>query len=656
LDMPATGLPSGRALTTEGLFKCGLALVSALLVGATAFWSWYDFEDSRYEAEAKLQAAAMVAKGHAVRSLSAIDAVLTSVVDMVERDGLNSMLADDQQKRLRQLAKRLPQTGGIFVFDHVGTMIVAVPENMAMKLSSSQPIRPVSDREWFKQLREGDNVHVGHALLGRGAHHLFFPVARAIRGPDGDIDGAVQVGVEVTYVAELLRDLELSPGAWLGLYRSSDGSVIARHPMTEAMLGESVNGLPFFPSLSTLVRWTGWVKIGDEERLTSVRKSDILPIISLVSIPKREVYAGAWHRLVPRILTLVALWGTLLALTTFAVRQARQEASFRNMLSASEARFRDMADHAPVMVWVSEADGKCSFNSRSWHEFTGQSTESALGHGWLDAVHPNDRMMVEESMRTLREYREAYQLEYRLRRRDGIYRWTLDAAAPRFGCGGEFLGYIGSVIDISERKETEDHIALLLREVNHRAKNLLTVVQVVARHTADEIDPSLFSKRFSQRLAGLAASHDLLVKSDWRGVDIADLVHSQLTHLGSLVGTRVTFTGPSFRLSTSAAQAIGMALHELATNSVKYGALSDDAGRVRIAWQRLTNDGSPLMRIVWSEHDGPAAIPPQKHGFGHTVMVAIVEHELDAQVSLTYDPSGIVWEMTAPAQRIMMLE
>jgi PAS domain S-box-containing protein len=212
---------------------------------------------------------------------------------------------------------------------------------------------------------------------------------------------------------------------------------------------------------------------------------------------------------------------------------------------------------------------------------------------------------------------------------------------------------LGVALDITERKQAEEHVKLLLRELNHRAKNLLTVVQALARHTANEVAPEVFAERFGERLAGLAASHDLLVKSDWKGVDIADLVRSQLAHLGDLVGTRVAFDGPPLRLSTSAAQAIGMALHELATNAVKYGALSDDAGVVRIAWEKYANGGAPQVRLMWSEHDGPLTQPPSRRGFGHTVMVGIIELELGADVHLTYAPSGVLWEMTGPAERVM---
>ena len=124
-------------------------------------------------------------------------------------------------------------------------------------------------------------------------------------------------------------------------------------------------------------------------------------------------------------------------------------------LAESEARFRNMADNAPVMIRVTNAAGECVYLNRQWCEFTGQPPATALGVHWLDAVHPDDRTLTEETFRGANARRVPYHFDYRIRRADGVYRWAVDAASPRFGPGGEYLGYIGSVIDIHERKESE---------------------------------------------------------------------------------------------------------------------------------------------------------------------------------------------------------
>ncbi len=149
-------------------------------------------------------------------------------------------------------------------------------------------------------------------------------------------------------------------------------------------------------------------------------------------------------------------------------------------LRESEERFRNMADHSPLMMWVTDASGLCSYLNRSWYEFTGQSEAEATGIGWLQAVHPEDRGWSAETFQAANSRHEAFRLEYRLRHRDGSYRWAIDAAAPRFGPDGTFLGYIGSVLDIDERKQQE-----ALRQQQNR---LLGTLNRTAAALAAELD------------------------------------------------------------------------------------------------------------------------------------------------------------------------
>lgn len=199
------------------------------------------------------------------------------------------------------------------------------------------------------------------------------------------------------------------------------------------------------------------------------------------------------------------------------------------------------------------------------------------------------------------------------------------------------------------REQAEQQILLLMREVNHRSKNMLAVVQAIARQMPSG-DPKLFVRQFSDRIVGLAASQDLLIESNWQGVRVADLVRSQLSLFRELIGTRIEISGPPIRLQPPAAQAIGMALHELATNASKYGALSDAKGRVHVSW-RLEGAGENRAFVLeWVEKEGPPVKPPERHGFGHTIMVAMVEKSLDAAVEVDYPPTGLVWRVRAPAR------
>src|SRR5690606_8289369 len=161
-------------------------------------------------------------------------------------------------------------------------------------------------------------------------------------------------------------------------------------------------------------------------------------------------------------------------------------------LRESEARFRQMADNSPFMVWVTTQEGACTFLSRTWYEFTGQSAEVGLGSGWLDALHPNDRGEAVKQLRRAQERLEPMRCEFRVRRHDGEYRWVLNAAAPRFGAGKAFKGYIGSLIDITERKMAEqalesadrrkdEFLAMLAHELRNPLAPMLTAMELLRR-------------------------------------------------------------------------------------------------------------------------------------------------------------------------------
>jgi two-component sensor histidine kinase len=207
--------------------------------------------------------------------------------------------------------------------------------------------------------------------------------------------------------------------------------------------------------------------------------------------------------------------------------------------------------------------------------------------------------------------------------------------------------------DITERKRHEEQVSLLMHEVNHRSKNMLNIVQAVARQTA-AARPNDFMARFTERLHALAASQDLLVKSAWRGVDLAELVRSQLAHFEDLIGRRIELQGPPISISASASQTIGMALHELATNSGKYGALSNECGVVEIAWDLERIDGEEAALVMsWKEEGGPPVTPQRRQGFGTTIIVQMAKTNLDAEVALDYAAAGLRWHLKCPAVGVL---
>jgi PAS domain S-box-containing protein len=218
---------------------------------------------------------------------------------------------------------------------------------------------------------------------------------------------------------------------------------------------------------------------------------------------------------------------------------------------------------------------------------------------------------------------------------------------------GAIVGLSCASVDITERKESEAHLRLLMRELTHRSKNLLAVIQAMARQTARHVGSiDAFLSQFGARLQALATSHDLLVQESWYGVSVFELVRSQLGHHMDRVGTQVSLDGPPVVLKPEAAQSLGLALHELATNAAKYGALSVGSGHVSIRWRRMPASEGHGVEICWHEESGPRVESPRQRGFGSMVIEQNLTRALDAEVSLDFEPTGLRCRIVIPVTQL----
>ncbi len=324
-------------------------------------------------------------------------------------------------------------------------------------------------------------------------------------------------------------------------------------------------------------------------------------------------------------------------------------------LHQSEQRLRLALDAADMGIWEWDVSaGTYQWNDQTYR-MLGYEPQSFVPDysAWARRVHPDDLpKLAAEAQRMMESPREAF-AEYRAFGQNDELRWL--EARGRFECGadGRPKRYYGVLMDITERRRAVDRDRILTAEVNHRAKNLLAVVQAVALQTASEDYPKEFAQNFNDRLAGLAASQDLLVQSHWHGVDTGELVRSQLSHFAGLIGQRIILHGPPAQLKASAAQTLGMAIHELATNASKHGALLSPAGTIQVSWGIEEVDEQPRFTMRWVEMNGQPIKEPERRGFGHSILVDMAEYSLNATVNLSYPATGLVWQLSAPTTEVL---
>jgi PAS domain S-box-containing protein len=319
--------------------------------------------------------------------------------------------------------------------------------------------------------------------------------------------------------------------------------------------------------------------------------------------------------------------------------------------SASEERFRVLADSLPQLVWTAGPDGRVDYTNARREKY-GKVGLSRTD--WNGVIHPEDLRATVAAWRKASESGEPYEMEHRLMVIGEGFSWHLSRAIPVRDTSGKPVKWYGTTMDIHEHKKREEHIRVLMTEVNHRSKNLLAVTQAIARQTASSSATAAeFEQKFSGRLLGLAASQDLLTELNWRGVQLEALVHSQIRHYFDLEGGRFRIAGPNVLLDSTATQALGMALHELSTNAAKYGALSNDGGHVAVNWRVDGSGAEPMLEMDWVERGGPLVVERPAHGFGRIVIEDMLSQRLNAVVRLSFDVEGLTWRVTVPLKNIV---
>jgi PAS domain S-box-containing protein len=326
-------------------------------------------------------------------------------------------------------------------------------------------------------------------------------------------------------------------------------------------------------------------------------------------------------------------------------------------LRESEAEFRAAFEQASVpMSEVDCATGCLLRANAAYARLVGRPVEEIVGRPFSDLVHPDDRAENFEGFRRVcRGEAPAHEVAKRYVRPDGSVRWTELTSAPVRDGAGRIVRTVAIVQDVTERRAAEERQALLVREVDHRAKNVLAVVQAALRLTPKG-DAEAYAKAVEGRVMALARAHTLLAAGRWAGAGLRPLLAVELAAFlpataaaAGGAGPRAELRGPDVLLPPAAAQALSMAMHELATNATKHGALSVPGGRITVSWRVADESGRGILWLRWAEAGGsPVAGAPGRRGFGSRVIEATIRDQLGGTVRKAWDPGGLVCELTVP--------
>lgn len=332
------------------------------------------------------------------------------------------------------------------------------------------------------------------------------------------------------------------------------------------------------------------------------------------------------------------------------LRDRSEQHRIEEQVRKSEELFRLLATNIPQLVFRSRSSGHRTWGSPQWSIYTGLTVADSLEFRWLDAIHPADREL------TVNCWQQAsvsgdYHVQHRIRcAANDEFRWHQTRAAPINREDLANTEWVGTSADIHDLRTLQDKQNILLAELHHRTRNLLAIVQAIARRsarTASSMDQ--FYEDLSGRLRSLGLAQRLLSNPEHAGIDLRELIelelgaHGQTTSDGN---ARIELQGPPVELTPETVQVLALALHELTTNAVKYGALAHPAGRLSIKWQ-AEKDG--YIRLRWRESGVTIPTPPSKRGYGRQLIEEALAYQLGAQTQFEFADDGVRCELVMPA-------
>jgi PAS domain S-box-containing protein len=667
-------------LTTRLILLALIAVIPAILIQT------YTLFDIRRSRQAEVHDEAL---RQAQLAASELDRVLEGIRNLlVAISSSNAVQAFDARCSpfLVRLEARVPHLDSIAVMDSAGRLRCA---SVATKTNLT-----FADRSYFQTAITGREFVVGEYTINRFDQRKVLPLAVPIADESDRVIGVVSATLDLTWLSEELLSRGLPPDGNITV-ADRDGTILARQPLSERFVGTRIPddfmrlvtapmpGAQEVVSQDGTRRILGYVPfafqrqglyvsagLSAEQAFATIReatiRSAILLALALVGTVIVGLIAGRLFIKAPvdRLLQTASAWqrGDFSARTGFAggwgdfgdiggqMDRVADEVSRREQaIAESEERYRALVHASTAIEWRADDEGSMH-DAPLWAEYTGQPSEEHRGWGWLDVVHPDDRAMARQIWTDAHRDGTPVEIEYRVHHApSGRYRWVRESGVALRNPDGSIREWVGAVTDIHERRQAEERQRLLLNELNHRVKNTLAIVISIVNQTLrSSPGPDEASKRIQSRLVALSNTHNLLNETSWDGATLRDVLKSELKPYEVADKRRIVLEGGPVELGPRHAVALGLVVHELATNAVKYGALSTPDGRVEVTWDVSEGAEAPRLDLVWQERNGPAVRRPEGGGFGSRLIERSVRGDLAGDVEVEWGEGGLAWRLSFP--------
>ncbi|MBP0445650.1 PAS domain-containing protein [Roseomonas sp. SSH11] len=675
----ARGLPGRRLRLRTYLAALTLAVLAPAL-GLGIYTTWHMAGNYRQASEARLQ--------DTVRALAlALDAEMESRIAALSAIATNpdlDQVGEGEAEKFRPHATRLAQI--------LGTPVMLLDRRLRLILHSAvppgEPLPATAAPAYVAAAFETGRPGVSDVVYGAVAQRPVIGVAAPIMR-EGRAQALLATRVEPATLSAILEAQGLPEGSFATVVdragivaaRSSGAARFVGHPVPAwyrpaiqgrdggVLRGPGLEGEEMIFSFARLSAAPGWTMVLAEP-MRMHRARWLSPLLGLMlggglamvlGIAFALWLAGQVLRPIRQLLShsgaVAAGSGGSAPAETPGLRvtefeMLREEVSrAEETLRASERQLRLALEASRLGRWEMLPGGPGMPVGRLWLAGPGEAAlREAPPDNWLDHVHPDDLAHLLEALNPgPGGLPGRCTAEFRLRDAAGAWRWFSmhGAVVERDEASGAPLRLAGVFQNVTERKAAEERQALLMREVDHRAKNALAVVQAALRLTRAEDVPS-YMRAIEGRVAALARAQSLLAAEHWAGADLRSLLEGELVPFMAEAARRAELSGPAVSLPAQIAQPLAMAVHELATNAVKHGALSCAEGRILLSWE-VGGGAERRLSLRWEERGGPlVAGRPERRGFGSRVLEATIRTQLGGRVSLAWEAGGLVCEIELP--------